>query len=104
MKLLIVGYGKMGRMVEALALAEGFTIVGRVDYQWMLDGHPTLLSHGWYPETGFIQHRWDDYSELMILYLLGLGASNSPLPEASWLAWRRPAVEYAGIKYVGRAG
>jgi hypothetical protein len=78
------------------------TIVGRVDYQWMLDGHPTLLSHGWYPETGFIQHRWDDYSELMILYLLGLGASNSPLPEASWRAWRRPAVEYAGIKYVGR--
>ena len=31
MKLLIVGYGKMGRMVEELAVAEGFTIVGRVD-------------------------------------------------------------------------
>ena len=31
MKLLIVGYGKMGRMVEELALAEGFEIVGRVD-------------------------------------------------------------------------
>jgi 4-hydroxy-tetrahydrodipicolinate reductase len=31
MKLLIVGYGKMGRMVEELAPGEGFEIVGRVD-------------------------------------------------------------------------
>jgi 4-hydroxy-tetrahydrodipicolinate reductase len=31
MKLLIVGYGKMGRMVEELAAGEGFEIVGRVD-------------------------------------------------------------------------
>jgi 4-hydroxy-tetrahydrodipicolinate reductase len=31
MRLLIVGYGKMGRMVEELAVGEGFEIVGRVD-------------------------------------------------------------------------
>jgi 4-hydroxy-tetrahydrodipicolinate reductase len=31
MKLLIVGYGKMGRMVEELAVSGGFEIVGRVD-------------------------------------------------------------------------
>ena len=31
MKLLIVGYGKMGRMVEELAAVDGFEIVGRVD-------------------------------------------------------------------------
>ena len=31
MKLLIVGYGKMGRMVDELAAAEGFEIAGRVD-------------------------------------------------------------------------
>jgi 4-hydroxy-tetrahydrodipicolinate reductase len=31
MRLLIVGYGKMGRMVEELAVAEGVEIVGRVD-------------------------------------------------------------------------
>jgi 4-hydroxy-tetrahydrodipicolinate reductase len=31
MRLLIVGYGKMGRMVEELAAGEGFEIVGRVD-------------------------------------------------------------------------
>ncbi len=76
-------------------------IVDRVDYRWMLDGHPTLLSHGWYPEQGFIPYRWDQYSELMILYLLGLGASRDPLPADSWRAWERPAHEYAGIEYVG---
>ena len=31
MKLLIVGYGKMGRLVDELASAQGHTIVGRVD-------------------------------------------------------------------------
>ena len=31
MKLLIVGYGKMGRMVEELAGEQGFDIAGRVD-------------------------------------------------------------------------
>ena len=31
MKLLIVGYGKMGRMVEELAAGQDFEIVGRVD-------------------------------------------------------------------------
>jgi 4-hydroxy-tetrahydrodipicolinate reductase len=31
MKLLIVGYGKMGQMVEELAMGEGVDIVGRVD-------------------------------------------------------------------------
>jgi 4-hydroxy-tetrahydrodipicolinate reductase len=31
-RLLIVGYGKMGRMVEQLGLDQGFEIVGRVDH------------------------------------------------------------------------
>jgi 4-hydroxy-tetrahydrodipicolinate reductase len=31
LKILIVGYGKMGRMIEELATAEGFEIAGRVD-------------------------------------------------------------------------
>jgi 4-hydroxy-tetrahydrodipicolinate reductase len=31
MKLLLVGYGKMGRLVEELALARQHEIVGRID-------------------------------------------------------------------------
>ena len=37
MKLLIVGYGKMGRMVDEMAAAQGFDVVGRVDvdrHEW----------------------------------------------------------------------
>jgi len=37
-------------------------IYERIDFPWMLNGHPTLLSMGWRPETGFIKSRWDDYS------------------------------------------
>ena len=32
MRLLIVGYGRMGRMIEELAAAEGLAIAGRVDH------------------------------------------------------------------------
>jgi 4-hydroxy-tetrahydrodipicolinate reductase len=31
MKLLLVGYGRMGRLVEELAVADGFEITGRID-------------------------------------------------------------------------
>ena len=41
-------------------------IYERVDFPWMLNGHPTRLSHGWRPETGFIKYRWDAYSEHLI--------------------------------------
>ena len=30
-------------------------IYARVDFRWMLNGHPLLLSHGWKPETGFLK-------------------------------------------------
>ena len=38
-------------------------IYQRVDFRWMLNGHPRLFSHGWKPETGFLRPRWDTYSE-----------------------------------------
>lgn len=75
-------------------------IYERVDFQWMLDGHPTLLSHGWRPENGFIKHRWDHYCELMILYVLGISSPTKPLPESSWYAWRRDWMTYGQYRYV----
>ena len=63
-------------------------IYARVDWHWALNGGRTL-SHGWRPESGFIPNRWDSYSELMGLYLLGIGAPVQPLPAASWHAWSR---------------
>jgi hypothetical protein len=53
-------------------------IFNRVDWSWLAEDTP-LLSHGWSPEIGFIPSRWDYYSELMAMYLLGLGSYSHPL-------------------------
>jgi hypothetical protein len=73
----------------------------RVDFAWMRNGDPLLLSHGWKPESGFLPSRWDSYSELPILYLLGLASPASRMPPESWYAWKRLLVRYNGYEYVG---
>jgi hypothetical protein len=83
---------------ELVALAT--RIYRRIDFPWMLNGHPALLSHGRRPETGWIRHRWEEYSEHMILYVLGLGSPTHPLPVASWAAWKRPLFTYGEYTYV----
>jgi hypothetical protein len=75
-------------------------IYGRIDWTWAMNGGPTL-SHGWRPETGFIKNRWDSYSELLGMYLLGIGAPSNPLPASSWHAWRRsPVVTYGTHTFI----
>ena len=75
-------------------------IYERVDFSWMLNGDPFLLSHGWKPETGFLAARWDSYSEHCILYLLAIGSPTHPISREAWYAWRRPAIHYAGYTYI----
>ena len=77
-------------------------IYERIDFPWMLNGHPTLLSMGWKPETGFIKARWDDYSEHLILYLLAIGSPTHPITPEAWYAWKRNWNEYAGYRYLGK--
>ena len=67
-------------------------IFNRVNWQWLSED-TLILPHGWAPETGFLRYRWDSYSELMMLYLLGLGSSTYPLPPDSWDAWKRSEFE-----------
>ncbi len=83
---------------EIVRLAD--TIYRRIDFPWMLNGDPAVLSHGLHPGEGFIKSRWDLYCELMIIYVLGLGSPTHPLPTASWGAWKRNEITYAGYKYV----
>ncbi len=78
-------------------------IYGRLDFQWMLNGDELLLSHGWTPEKGFLPYRWDTHSEMLLLYLLGIGAPSRGLPAASWRAWKRPVVNYGGFSFIGGA-
>ncbi len=72
----------------------------RVDFPWMLNGSPNLLSMGWTPEKGFIDARWDTYSEHMILDLLAIGSPTHPIPPSEWDAWARPEVLAGGRKYI----
>ncbi len=75
-------------------------IFNRVDWTW-LSADTSLLPHGWTPELGFLQYRWDYYSELMMMYLLGIGSSAHPLPVETWHAWKRSTFEYHGLRYIG---
>jgi hypothetical protein len=75
-------------------------IFNRVDWTW-LSADTSLLPHGWTPELGFLQYRWDYYSELMMMYLLGIGSSTHPLPVETWHAWKRSTFEYDGLRYIG---
>lgn len=75
-------------------------IYDRVEWTWLAED-TTLLQHGWAPEAGFLPYRWDFYSELLMMYLLGLGSSSHPLPAAAWKAWQRLTFDYEGMRYIG---
>ncbi|MGH9821753.1 MAG: glucoamylase family protein [Blastocatellia bacterium] len=78
-------------------------IYNRVDFKWMLNGDPVLLSHGWKPETGFLQYKWDTFSEDNILYLLAIGSHSHPIEPRSWYAWNRERLDYDGYHFIGGA-
>jgi hypothetical protein len=75
-------------------------IFNRVDWTWVSED-TSLIPHGWAPESGFLVYRWDLYSELMMMYLLGLGSSTHPLADQTWRAWKRQIFEYDGLRYIG---
>jgi hypothetical protein len=75
-------------------------IYARIDWPWAMDDSRTL-THGWKPESGFIEHRWDNYSELLGLYLLGIGAPRKPLPPEAWNSWKRePRVSFEDRTFI----
>jgi hypothetical protein len=75
-------------------------IFNRVDWTWLSED-TALLPHGWLPEIGFLPSRWDYYSELMMIYLLGMGSARHPLSSRTWHAWKRTVFEYDGLRYIG---
>jgi hypothetical protein len=89
--------GEYFRDAEIRALARDIYL--RVDWQWMLVDDK-LLAHGWKPETGFLKATWNEYCELMMLYLLAIGSPTHAIPAETWNSWKRPAFEYEGLRYV----
>jgi hypothetical protein len=77
-----------------------YEVFNRVDWSWLSED-TSLLPHGWTPENGFLPYRWDYYSEMMMIYLLGLGSLTHPLPTDVWTAWKRLHFEFDGIRYIG---
>ena len=77
-----------------------YEIFNRVDWSWLSED-TSLLPQGWTPEIGFLPYRWDYYSELMMMYLMGLGSFTHPLPAETWNAWKRTVFEYDGLRYIG---
>ena len=75
-------------------------IFDRVDWTWLSED-TGLLPHGWTPEFGFLPYKWDRYSELMMMYLLGMGSTSHPLHSDAWFAWKRTVFEYDGLRYIG---
>ena len=75
-------------------------IFDRVDWTWLSED-TQVLPHGWTPETGFLPYRWDNYSEMMMMYLMGLGSPSYPLRAEAWDAWKRTIFEYDSIRYIG---
>ncbi len=63
-------------------------IFDRVDWTWLSED-VSLLPMGWTPESGFLSSKWEYYSELMMIYLLGMGSATHPLPAGVWDAWKR---------------
>jgi hypothetical protein len=77
-------------------------IYKRVDYEWIRNGDPYLMSHGYRPETGLLPARYAKYCQLALMYLMGIGSpSEHPLPPEAWYAWERNPNSYAGYNYVG---
>ena len=76
------------------------SIYRRVDFVWMLNRHPSILSHGWKPETGFLKPRWGTYDEHMILQLLAIGSVTHPITPRSWRAWALTRITYKDFTFL----
>ncbi|WP_407351337.1 glucoamylase family protein [Luteimonas sp. R10] len=68
----------------------------RVEWPW-LQQRPPLISMGWYPGRGFIQHDWTGYDEAMLVYILALGSPTHPVEPEAWEAWTRTYEESWGV-------
>jgi hypothetical protein len=71
----------------------------RVNWPWMLNGGSTF-AQAWLPGSGFEAGRYDTYCELMMLYLLAIGATNNPVAPSYWDNFARPWMEYEGYRYI----
>ncbi|WP_235429883.1 glucoamylase family protein [Xanthomonas sp. GPE 39] len=74
------------------------TLYKRVDWGWLQQREP-LISMGWFPESGFINHDWTGYNEAMMLYVLALGSPTHAVSPDAWTLWTRTYNNDWGVYY-----
>ena len=72
------------READIRALAE--QIYRGVDWTWA-QNHAPLISMGWRPETGMIEHDWRGYNEALLVYILALASPTHPVGQDAYAAW-----------------
>lgn len=75
-------------------------ILDRVNWKWMLNGHPSFPAHGADQAGNFLASRWGSTTEGMLCYILGIGAPQNPMPPAAWRAFDRHKGSYGGHEFV----
>ena len=64
------------------------TLYDRMDWRWAQNGGVTI-THGWKPESGFLNYGWEGYSEAILLYVLAAGSTTFPVHGDCYSAWTR---------------
>lgn len=91
---------------EVQRLADDLT--DRADWHWMqTDGgtkpQEMAPSMGRHPDSGWINGRWQGYSEAFYLYILALGTPKTGLASASWDNWHIAPTTLEGYSVFGGA-
>jgi hypothetical protein len=85
------------------AATQAMNIYNRVNWPWMQKTNGQYYG-AWYPESGF-SGGYSDFSEAVVLYLLGLASPTFPAARSSWSSWSRsPARSYGGYNYITAQG
>jgi hypothetical protein len=97
---LMAGVVSAGQYWAGTALQTTATnLYNRVNWPWMQQGSGVFYG-AWTPESGF-SGGYGDFSEAVVLYLLGLGSPTHPITRASWTSWSRtPVVNYSAYHFV----
>ncbi|MEM9365575.1 MAG: glucoamylase family protein [Planctomycetota bacterium] len=77
------------------------SLIRRANWSAMLDPKHGQLHMGWTPENGLLPHRWDRFSELLVMLLIAIGSDENGVPAECWNAWRREGeLTYRGERFL----
>lgn len=74
------------------------SIYERVDWRWAQIRKPAI-SHGWTPESLFLDYDWRGYNEAMLVYILALGSPTHAVAPTAWQEWERDYGHVMGTVY-----